>query len=350
MKIKVKIKNNNDIKEIEVSSSLIDAIYEMIKKTYLEEKEIVLQNPTNADNKKLGDFLTYILAYPKGVETPKVIVSEEKSNAKNQFYDEFKNRTIVCFSGGVDSTGALLKLIGEGENPVALWCNYGQPYRKPECQAVEKICEKLNVALIEASLDLSDLISIGGQRFGHVFPARNLMISAIGLCFEPSEIVLAGLCDELVVPDKSLRMYDEFGKYFKVPLYSPFVDMTKTEVLCEWKSKWNKYLNAKETVSCYSDNGDCQDCSSCAKREVAFVASDYIDYYPEVFTNQHELIEGHWFSRVDIFQYERRTDMLIALFKHLDKLTPKLQELVNINYKKYEKEIEQRKMQLKQYK
>lgn len=51
-------------------------------------------------------------------------------------------RTLVCFSGGVDSTGALLKLIDEGKNPVAFWCDYGQPYNEPEKEAVERICKK----------------------------------------------------------------------------------------------------------------------------------------------------------------------------------------------------------------
>lgn len=346
MEIKAKIINNNLEKDIVVSSDLIDTIYEIIKQTYLEAKEIHIKNPTNADNKELSDFLTYILAYPKGIETPKVIVSEDHINSNNSYYDEFAERTLVCFSGGVDSTGALLKLLDEEKNPVAFWCDYGQPYKEPERKAVERICKKLNIPLIEAVLDLTDLIAVGGKKFGHVFPARNLMIASIGLCFKPKEIVLAGLCDELVVPDKSLRMYEEFIKYFEVPLYSPFVNMTKTEVLCVWKAKWDKYLNAKETVSCYSNNGDCQNCSSCAKREVAFVASDYTNQYPEVFTNQHELIEGHWFSRVDIFQYERRTDMLIALSKYKEKLTPKLQKLVSYNCQKYRDEITKRKTQL----
>lgn len=347
MKINTRIVNGDEVKNVIISSDLIDNIYYIIKQTYLEAKEIVIDNPTNANNSKLGDFLTYILAYPKGVETPVVKVNANKIDNNNVFCELYKNRAFVCFSGGIDSTGALVKLLDEGKKPVAIWCDYGQPYRNPERNAVEKICKKLNITLIEAELDLSDLIEIGGDRFGHVFPARNLMIAAIALCFLPSEIVLAGLCDELVVPDKSLRMYNEFVTYFEVPLYSPFVTMTKADILCLWKSRWDKYLNARETVSCYSDEGDCQDCSSCAKREVGFVASNYSDTYPVVFTNQHELIEGHWFSRVDIFQYERRTDMLIALNKYIDKLTPKLQELVRVNYNKYKDEIAMREKQLK---
>jgi len=349
MQLKVNVINNKK-EEIVISSNLIDIIYEIIKLTYLKEKEIIIDNPTNADNKMLGDFLTYILAYPKGVKTPKVIVNDKKINDNNLYYDKFENRVIVCFSGGIDSTAALIKLIDENKNPIALWCDYGQPYRETEKKAVLNICKKLKVTLIEAKLDLSYLIEIGGERFGHVFPARNLMISAIALCFKPKEVVLAGLCDELVVPDKSLRMYDEFIKYFEVPLYSPFVTMTKTDVLTIWKKRWDKYLSARETVSCYGENGDCQHCSSCAKREVGFVASNYSTTYPAVFTNEHILIEGHWFDRIDEFQFERRTDMLIALSKFVTKLTPRLQELVNFNCEKYKEEITERLKQLENLK
>ena len=348
MKVRTNIIEKENTEEIEVSSDLIDVIYVLIKETYLEAKEIHVKNPTNANNEVLGNFLTYILAYPKDVETPKVIVSDEKIEGNHTYCDRFAGKTMICFSGGVDSTGALIKALDEGRNPVALWCDYGQPYRNTERKAVENICRKLNIPLIKVLLDISDLIAIGGERFGHVFPARNLLITAIGLCFKPSKMELAGLCDELIVPDKSLRMYDEFGKLFGTPLSSPFVDKTKADVLCMWQKHWLKYLDANETISCYGEEGECQNCSSCAKREIAFVASGYHKDYPAVFTNQHILIEGHWFSRIDIFQYERRTDVLIALEHFIDRLTPELQELVTFNCNKYREEINKRKAQLKE--
>lgn len=350
LKTKILMNNNKNLTYEEfISSDLIDVIYKMIKETYLGNEIINLDNPTKANSFELSDFLTYILAYPKNVDTPQVVVSNKHINHNNNYSKIIKNRNIVCFSGGVDSTGALLKLIDEKEQPIALWCNYGQPYKEPEKKAVEIITSKLNVPLIEVELDLTSLIEIGGEKFGHVFPARNLLIATIALCFQPKNIILAGLCDELVVPDKSLRMYNEFDKYFGIRLYSPFVTMTKTDVLCIWKSKWNKYLNANETVSCYSNQGNCQNCSSCAKREIAFVASGYSNKYPEVFTNQTELIETHWFSRVDIFQFERRTDMLIGLYKYKDKLSSNLRMLVELNYIKYFDEIKKRQDQLNKY-
>ncbi len=348
MKIKTLIMEHGKLEQVSVSSDLIDALYHIIKKTYLEAEEIIIKNPTNAESTKLGDFLTFILAYPKDVKTPIVKVTEERTGENNIYCDRFKGKTIICFSGGVDSTGALLKSINEGNKPVAMWCDYGQPYRKMEKEAVEKISNKLDIPLLEVTLDISNLIAIGGERFGHVFPARNLLITAIGLCFRPDKMQLAGLCDELIVPDKSLRMYDEFGKLFGTELYSPFVTKSKADVLCMWQKSWNKYLSADETISCYGENGNCQNCSSCAKREIAFVASGYHKDFPPVFLNQHELIENHWFSRIDSFGFERRTDILVALEYVYHDITPKLQELVSKNLEKYKDEVKQRKNELLQ--
>ena len=348
MKIKAIIIENEKFDNVEISSNLIDVIYILIKSTYFGKKRINIDNPTDKDKEVLGAFLTYILHYPLNIETPEVIVSEKHIDNNNNYCNKYEGRELICFSGGTDSTAALLKSKDHGNNPVSIWVDYGQPYRHSEKKCVENISKKLNVPLIEVVLDISDLITIGGERFGHIFPARNLLIAAIGLCFLPKRIQLAGLCDELVVPDKSMRMYDEFGKLFGIPVTSPFIDKTKADVLCMWQKQWNKYLDANETVSCFSNTVNCQNCSSCAKREVAFVASGYHKYYPDVFTNQHKLIEVHWFSRIEEFQYERRTDVLIALNHFIDKLTPELQRLVSENYEKYKGEIEKRKNELKE--
>lgn len=335
-----------------VESSLIDVLYEMIKDTYLGYQEIFLQNPVQelADNEVLSDFLTYILAYPKGVETPVVHIQGKEQKMAEPYKSKYVGSSIVCFSGGIDSTGALLHLLDIRKKPIALWCDYGQPYNMPEKSVVEKICHKLDVTLIEARINLEEFIILGKERFGHVFPARNLLIAAIAMVFAPSEIVLAGLCDELVVPDKSIRMYDEFTTIFRTPLYTPFIKMTKADVLCVWKKRWNKMLDANDTVSCYGENGNCQNCSSCAKREVAMSASGYHSEYPIVFTNQSRLIEEHWFSRIDEFIPERRTDILIALYLFKDKLTETLCILVEKYYEKYKDEITLRKKALRELK
>lgn len=350
MQIEIEIIEADHKRKSYVETPTIDAVYKMIEETYLGYKEITLERPIQEldDNVGLGDFLTYILAYPKGIETPVVHIQDSKKKSEGKNETEFAGRPIVCFSGGVDSTGALLHLLDMQKNPAALWCDYGQPYNQSEKSVVEKISRQLDLPLIEAKINLKKFIMLGKERFGHVFPARNLLIATIALAFFPSEIVLAGLCDELVVPDKSIRMYDEFTKKFQVSLYSPFINMTKTDVLCVWKYKWNKILNASDTVSCYNGSGNCQNCPACAKREVAMIVSGYSTQYPEVFTNQAKLIETHWFSRIDDFMPERRTDMLIALFQFRNRLTETLKILVDKYYAKYEDEIEMRRNHLKE--
>lgn len=344
MRVEIEIIEQSDCKTNYVTSPLIDSLYKMIEETYLGYREITLENPIQElrDNDILSEFLTYILAYPKGIETPIVHVQDSKGKREEKCESEFAGCPMVCFSGGIDSTGALLHLLDTRRKTVALWCDYGQPYNKSEKLVVEKISYQLNVPLIEAKIDLEQLIMLGKERFGHVFPARNLLIAAVALTFLPSEIVLAGLCDELVVPDKSIRMYDEFTKIFQVPLYSPFIKMTKTDVLCVWKQKWSKFIDANDTVSCYGDSGNCQNCSSCAKREIAMIASGYTTRYPIVFTNQAQLIEAHWFSRIDDFIPERRTDILIALYQFRNNLTEALKMLVDKYYEKYEDEVKKR--------
>jgi len=343
LKMVVKIERNvNGKRESkELSTPLINVVLELIKATYEDQDTVEIINPTDCqDLIKVSAFFEYILKYPKDVKIPKVVVKAREEVAEDIQQNKLLNADIVCFSGGIDSTAALLHQIEQKRRTVALWCDYGQPYNEPERKAVRKICEKLAIELYEANIDLSKLIALGTERFKHVFPARNLLIAAIAVALNPQEVILAGLSDELIVPDKSPRMYEEGSIYLKHKVYSPFIKMTKAEVLSVWQKRWNNILHADETVSCYGGEGDCQDCSSCAKREVAKVASRYSNEYPKVFTNQAELITNHWFSRIDQFDNPRRDEILISLNRFYDKITPDLQEKVKFYLAKYKVEVE----------
>lgn len=324
----------------EISTPLITSVLELIRATYEDDDVVEIVNPTEcSDLKKVSEFFEYILKYPVGVKIPKVIVKRNDKKENLNTLHEHLDSDIVCFSGGIDSTAALLYQIEKNKKSIALWCDYGQPYNEPERKAVREICEKLSILLYEATVDLTELIALGTERFKHVFPARNLLIAAIAVALNPKEVLLAGLSDELMVPDKSPRMYDEGSVYLKHKVYSPFMQMTKAEVLSVWKKRWNNILHVDETVSCYGGNGDCQDCSSCAKREVAKIASTYSNKFPEVFDNQSELISNHWFSRIDIFDSPRRDEILISLNSFFDKITPNLQQKVKHYMNKYSSEV-----------
>ncbi|MDD4188132.1 MAG: 7-cyano-7-deazaguanine synthase [Bacilli bacterium] len=342
MVVNIESNINGKREKWEISTPLINTVLELIRATYEDDEVVEIINPTDCNNlSRVSEFFEYILKYPKDVKIPKVIVKDNKDIKESNVQNNPLGSDIVCFSGGIDSTAALLYQMEQNKNSIALWCDYGQTYKEPERKAVREICEKLSIPLYEATVDLSELIVLGTERFKHVFPARNLLIAAIAVSLNPQEVILAGLSDELIVPDKSPRMYSEGSTYLKHKVYSPFMKMTKAEVLSVWKKKWNNILTVDETVSCYSNAGDCQDCSSCAKREVAKIASKYSSEFPKVFTNQAELISNHWFSRIDKFDNPRRDEILISLNELFYKITPDLQEKVKFYLDKYYDEVKE---------
>lgn len=293
-------------------SPFTSLLLKCIEAAYDGAEVVTVGDPREAINEDLSDFLTYVFAYPTGVATPKVIVRGSPGPVGSDGAGLLADGDVILASGGVDSSAALLHALERGRKPTALWCDYGQPYADPELSAVRAICDTLGVELVRIEVDLADRIS-KDDRFGHVIPGRNLLIAASAAALGARAVTLAGLADELIVPDKSVRMYMEAEGHLGIPVTSPFVRMTKTDVLRVWDQRWRGRLDANMTISCYRSTGDCQDCSACAKRAVAFVASGYdVRAYP-VFTRQQELILSSWMPRLPNLPSVRRADLLIAL-------------------------------------
>ncbi len=293
-------------------SPLTSLLLKCIEAAYDGLDVVIAGDPVEGVNDSLSDFLTFIFAYPAGVATPKITVHGSPEPVDSGGGTLLADCDVVLASGGVDSSAALLSALELGRTPTALWCDYGQPYAAPERAAVRAICDTLGVDLVQIKVGLEDRVS-GDDRFGHVIPGRNLLIAAIAAALGASAVTLAGLADELIVPDKSLRMYSEAEWYLGIPVKSPFVQMTKTDVLRVWDQRWRGRLDASATISCYRSTGDCQDCSACAKRAVAFIASGYdVRAFP-VFRRQQELIRSSWIPRLPNLPRARRADLLIAL-------------------------------------
>lgn len=337
--VKIKLSGAVDGAEVQVSTLLTDVVLSLIEATYTELESVSVPNPTaTVTDDDAGDFLSFILAFPPGVKTPVVKVEPVASPASGGGLPPTAGRIVLC-SGGTDSSAAMLDLIERGEQFRALWCDYGQEYNLAERSAVRRICEALSVSLVEAQVDLGAMIKGGVGRFTHIVPARNLLIAAIAASLRPAEIVLAGLGDELMVPDKSPRMYAEGSRYLGCRIYSPFTKMNKTEIMCVWRKRWLELLSIDETVSCFAASGNCQNCSACAKREVSRIASGHSVEFPVVFDRKSELIQHHWFSRMDVFPPIRRAEILIALMPFVGRLTDPLNELVIANSERYAAEV-----------
>lgn len=343
MKVEISYKKDNGASCREfLRDPLVSIILKIIEATYNNKDTISIENPlNNVTNKNLSSFLTFLINYPHGIHIPKIIIKKAKqvSNSRCSTIVFDNPKTVILFSGGIDSTAAMLYFLEKKIPFFALWCDYGQSYNEPERAAVYSICNKLNIRLIVAKIDLSRLMLLGENTFKHIVPARNFLFAAIAARLGFKDIVLAGLKDELGVPDKSPRMYREGPDYLGCKISSPFVHMTKAEVARVWRRRWQKLLHIRKTVSCYNSGGNCQNCAACAKREVAFLVSGLKKSFPKVFKNQEFLIFNHWLGRLDTLIPERRYEIIISLYPFIKILSPKMQQSLNVFRKKYRRGV-----------
>ena len=211
---------------------------------------------------------------------------------------------LVVFSGGMDSATALYKVIAD--NPTAevetISFNYGSKHNEMEYQGAKKICEKLGIKNTRISLDFinqyfkSDLLKSGGEiPEGHyaadnmkstVVPFRNGIMLSIAAGFAESidadTLVLGNHAgDHEVYPDCRQSFIDpmakaiEEGTWKKIKLFSPFCNITKTDLV-----KIGATLNVpyELTYSCYNGKEKhCHRCGTCTERIEAFHDANVTD-------------------------------------------------------------------------
>jgi 7-cyano-7-deazaguanine synthase len=204
-------------------------------------------------------------------------------------------KTIVVFSGGLDSTVLLAALLAEGRECKALSVDYGQRHRR-ELVAADKICHKLRVDHKVANLNGLRPLLVGSSQtdttvpvpHGHyeeesmkktVVPNRNMLLLAtagawaIGLKYD-SIAYAAHAGDHAVYPDcreefvvplrEALRRAD----WHEVDLERPFIHKTKAEVV-----RLGHELKAPLALSwsCYEGRPrHCGKCGTCVERREAF--------------------------------------------------------------------------------
>ncbi len=204
-------------------------------------------------------------------------------------------KTVVIYSGGIDSTVLLAKLIAEGREVYALSVDYGQRHRR-ELQAAQTICQHYGVK--HQIADLSALAPIFGANAltsrtvpvpeGHyeevsmkatVVPNRNMLLIAVAgswaMSLRASAVAYgAHSGDHAIYPDcrpafadaldQALRLAD----WHEIVLERPFVGWNKTQIVQE-----GARLQAplELTWSCYV-GGDkhCGRCGTCVERREAF--------------------------------------------------------------------------------
>jgi 7-cyano-7-deazaguanine synthase in queuosine biosynthesis len=230
------------------------------------------------------------------------------------------SKTVVCFSGGLDSVLAAILVADrrDDKEPMLFHLNYAGPYSEKEYQVADKVSEKLrryiaNHTQDEVSLGLNFVTfpdNEGGQIVeeqlvdGYIIPGRNGFIALTAAIFNPyaDRIVMTGhYRDEqgqnVGAVDKNYRFFSElsdllstgYGQTVRVECLT--MNVSKPDTL-QWAATLPKldtdlegYRNSatlpdllKATTSCYHPlHLRCGDCSSCYKRYVAMTAAGFDD-------------------------------------------------------------------------
>lgn len=210
--------------------------------------------------------------------------------------------SIVIFSGGLDSTVLLYKVIKqEKKNPIALTIDYGQRHSK-EVEAAKVITKKLGIEHkivkvnffknLTSSALIDDKKKMPHEHYTHsnqkitVVPNRNMVMLAIaGAIAEDKGIKHlyygAHANDHAIYPDcrpdfvNKMREALLSSTYVRVELHAPFVNLTKAEIV-----GIGKLLSVpfNLTWSCYEGKDKpCEKCATCQERIEAFRANGAID-------------------------------------------------------------------------
>lgn len=187
-------------------------------------------------------------------------------------------KTLLLFSGGIDSTVILYSLMKKGIRPLCLTFNYNQRHKK-ELSSAEKIAKKAGCSRLVIKLDLgfshSSLISPGRITGRNTYvPGRNMLFlsyaSSVAESLGIKEIYIgANKDDSRNFPDcrrefiKSFSEAIQKGQRKKIKIRAPLLNLTKQEIIARGiKLK----VSLEDTWSCYAGGKKpCGVCEPCRK-------------------------------------------------------------------------------------
>jgi 7-cyano-7-deazaguanine synthase len=213
-------------------------------------------------------------------------------------------KTVLIYSGGLDSTVLLYKLIKSDNREVRcinFW--YGSKHNIRERRAAQMICKNLNIPLEYIPLDFigkffkssllensDESIPKGGYKEksmkSTVVPFRNGIMLSIAAGFAESIgydiVALANHAgDHHIYPDcrpefiAGMNFAIQEGTYHKISIISPFCSYTKGDIVC-----LGLRLNVpfELTWTCYEGKDlHCGFCGACNERKEAFKEAKILD-------------------------------------------------------------------------
>ncbi|HET6884246.1 MAG TPA: 7-cyano-7-deazaguanine synthase QueC [Pirellulales bacterium] len=211
-------------------------------------------------------------------------------------------KSVIVFSGGLDSTVLLHQLLAAGDEVLALSVDYGQRHRR-ELQHAGEIASRLGVEWQIADLRaIAPLLAGSSQTtpgmavpHGHyaedsmkqtVVPNRNMIMIAVAAGWAISRgcqrvAYAAHTGDHTIYPDCRPEFADALGRaisladWHTIELHCPFIGMTKADIVALGARLG---VDFSATWSCY-EGGDahCGQCGTCFERREAFLLAGVSD-------------------------------------------------------------------------
>jgi 7-cyano-7-deazaguanine synthase len=204
-------------------------------------------------------------------------------------------KTVLIYSGGLDSTVLLHRLVADGDDVAALSVDYGQRHRR-ELISAAAACARLGVEHEVADLSgLRRLLAGSSQTddavpvpLGHyaaetmkatVVPNRNMVMISVAAAWAIARgadrvAYAAHGGDHAIYPDcrpgfaAAVDAALSLADWHPVTLHAPYLGMTKADIVAEGARLG---IPLADTWSCY-DGGDvhCGACGTCVERREAF--------------------------------------------------------------------------------
>jgi 7-cyano-7-deazaguanine synthase len=230
-------------------------------------------------------------------------------------------KTVLIYSGGMDSTVLLYHLLDAGQSVAALSVDYGQRHKR-EIEAAAAICGRLEVEHRIADLQGLAPLMTGSSLtdpsvevpHGHyeeetmkatVVPNRNMLLLATATAWalaRKAETVAyaAHSGDHAIYPDcreefaEAMDRAIQLADWHKVRLQRPFVELSKADIVRRGAELGVPFA---ETWSCY-EGGEvhCGRCGTCVERREAFHLAGVKD--PTVYSAEApslaEMVANNW--------------------------------------------------------
>jgi 7-cyano-7-deazaguanine synthase in queuosine biosynthesis len=115
------------------------------------------------------------------------------------------------------------------------------------------------------------------EKDAHI-PGRNgFLVLAAAVKYKPDEVILVCQADEMSIPDRSPEFFTSISYLASllsekpVKVWTPFENMTKTEMVTWYLKQGLPVEDLRRTRSCYGVTAiPCGNCSACFRRWVAF--------------------------------------------------------------------------------